>query len=119
MKKLIEWVEIPTADFKRALSFYNKVFTLSMEEIDCGIEKMACFPTGEGAISYSPDFKPSENGVIVHLTVPDTIEQTSARIEKNGGKIVFPKTKIEAEGKGYFALFLDSEGNKIGLYENL
>jgi len=119
MKKLIEWVEIPTADFKRAVNFYNKVFELSMEEIDCGTEKMACFPTGEGAIFYKQGYEPSEKGIIVNLTVPDNIEQTSVRIEKNAGKMLMPKTKIEAEGRGFFALCLDSEGNKIGLYENL
>ena len=26
------------------------------------------------------------------------------------------KTKIEAEGRGYFAIFIDCEGNKVGLY---
>ena len=118
MKKLIEWVEIPTADFKRALNFYNKVFKLSMEEQDYGTEKMACFPSGEGAVFYQPNYKPSENGIIINLNVPDSIEETSARIEANGGKIVLPKTKIEVEGRGYFALCLDSEGNKIGLYGN-
>ncbi|MDR2083594.1 MAG: VOC family protein [Bacteroidales bacterium] len=118
MKKLIEWVEIPSTDFKRAVNFYNKVFLLSMEEIDCETEKMACFPTGEGAIFYQKDYKPSERGVIINLNVPDSIEETIARIEKNGGKIVQPKTKIEAEGRDYFALVLDSEGNKIGLYGN-
>lgn len=119
MKKIIEWVDIPTADFERGLNFYNKVFNLAMEGMDCGIEKMACFPTGEGSIFYRPDYKPSKNGAIVSLTVPDSIEQTAVRIEGNGGKIVFPKTKIAAEGRGYFALFIDSEGNKVGLYENL
>lgn len=118
MKKLIEWVEIPTADFKRAVNFYNKVFKLAMEEHDYGTEKMACFPSGEGAVFYQPDYKPSGNGVIINLNVPDSIDETMIRIETHGGKIVLPKTKIEVEGRGYFALFLDSEGNKIGLYEN-
>lgn len=118
MKKIIEWVEIPTVNFKRAVNFYNKVFKLSMEEHDCGTEKMACFPNGEGAVFYQPNYKPSENGIIINLNVPDCIEETIARIESNGGKIVQSKTKIEAEGRGYFALFLDSEGNKLGLYGN-
>ncbi len=119
MEKLIEWVDIPTADFKRAVNFYSNVFNLTMEEFDCGTEKMACFPTGEGSIFYNPDHKSSGSGVIVNLNVPDSIEQTAVRIEANGGKIVFPKTKIEVEGKGYFALFIDTEGNKVGLYEKL
>jgi len=37
------------------------------------------------------------------------------KVEKNGGKIVTPKTP-HADGNGYFALFLDSEGNRIGLH---
>jgi len=50
MEKLISWVEIPTADFQRAVEFYNKVLDLQMKGEDFGAEKMACFPTGEGAI---------------------------------------------------------------------
>ena len=34
-----------------------------------------------------------------------------------GGKIIIPKTKIEAENKGYFAVLEDSEGNHVGIYE--
>ena len=118
MDKLIAWVEIPTVDFDRAVKFYNSVFKLDLNPIDCGNgEKMACFPTGEGAIVYSPYVKPSETGTIVSFTVPDSIEAAISRIEQKNGKVVIPKTKIEAEGKGYFAVFTDSENNKIGLYE--
>ena len=119
MEKLITWVEIPTADFERAVKFYNSVFKIELTPIDCGEhdEEMAIFPTGEGAIVRSPYAKPSENGVIVSFIVPDTIEDAILRVEQDGGKVVIPKTKIEAEGRGYFALCMDSEGNKIGLYE--
>ena len=118
MDKLIAWVEIPSADFDRAVKFYNSVFKLYLTPIDCGNgEKMACFPTGEGAIVYSPHAQPSENGAIVSFTVPDSIEAAISRIEQEKGKIIIPKTKIEAEGRGYFAVCTDSENNKIGLYE--
>ena len=36
-------------------------------------------------------------------------------IEKNGGKILIPKSP-HADESGYFAIFIDSEGNKIGLH---
>jgi uncharacterized protein len=116
MKKLISWVEIPATDFNRAVKFYKFVLSLELEPIDCGEEKMACFPSGEGAISYAPDFKPSQNGVLVSFNVPDSIDNTLKRVETAGGKVIRQKTKIEAEGRGYFALFTDSEGNKAGLY---
>jgi len=118
MDKLIAWVEIPSADFERAVKFYSAVFNLELTPIDCGNgEKMACFPTGEGAIVHSLYAKPSENGAIVSFTVPDSIEAAILRIERENGKVVIPKTKIEAEGRGYFAVCTDSENNKIGLYE--
>lgn len=119
MKKLIEWVEIPTANFDRAVKFYNHVFNLDLQALDFGSEKMACFPNGEGVIYYSKDSTPSSGGTIVSFIVPDDIETTFKRATKLGGEILIPKTKIEAEGRGYFANIIDSEGNRIGLYENL
>lgn len=116
MRKLISWVEIPAVNFERAVKFYNSVLDVELQVIDCGQEKMACFPNGEGAVSYAPNFKPSENGLLVSFNVIDDIESTIERIKTNGGTIVQEKTKIEAEGRGYFALFIDSEGNKVGLY---
>jgi uncharacterized protein len=117
MEKLVSWVEIPSLDFDRAVGFYSKVFKIELIKEDFGHEKMACFPTGEGAIIYTPDYLPAANGVIVSLRVPDDIDQTAGRIVENGGKITHPKTCIGAEGKGYFAIFLDSEGNRVGLHE--
>ncbi len=118
MQKLISWVEIPATDFDRAVSFYNSAFHLNLTKMDFGSEKMAFLPNDEGAISYAPNFNPSENGVLVSFNTPDNIDETMKRIEINGGKLIRPKTKIEAEGRAYFAICLDSEGNKIGLYGN-
>jgi predicted enzyme related to lactoylglutathione lyase len=116
MKKLISWVEIPAVEFTRAVNFYNSILKLDLEPLDFGHEKMACFPNDEGAISFAPNFRPSKDGVLVSLNAGDDLDGTLTRIQEQGGEIVQGKTKIEAEGRGYFALFLDSEGNKIGLY---
>ncbi len=83
-----------------------------------GIEKMACFENGEGAIIYSPDYKPSVNGIIVSLAVVNTMDETIDRIKKHGGKILKEKTEIHRKAGGYFALCIDTEGNKIGLFYN-
>lgn len=118
MQKLISWVEIPAVDFNRALDFYTKVLKIKFEVVNSEKEQMACFPTGEGAISFSPGFKPSEDGVLISINTENDLEGTLDRIETCGGKTLIPKTKIEAEGRGYFATFVDSEGNRIGLYGN-
>lgn len=121
MKNLVKLIEIPAADFVRAVKFYEAVLGIKLTVCDsCETEKMAFFSDFTNtepnvALSWTADFLPSKNGVLVSLNV-DSIEQTLERINANGGKTIRPKTKIEAEGMGYFALFSDSEGNTIGLY---
>ena len=99
MNNLIAFFEIPTVDFYRAINFYETILGLKLSVFECETEKMACFiEQGEavGALFYAPSYQPS----------PD-----------KGGKIIIPKTKIEAENKGYFAVLEDSEGNHVGIYE--
>ncbi|MDD4555623.1 MAG: VOC family protein [Bacteroidales bacterium] len=119
MKKLISFFEIPASDFDRAVEFYEHVLDVTCTRCDCGEEKMAFFPDPEtgprGAISYAKGFDPSPGGVIISFCV-DRIEDVLSRVIANGGKVFIPKTKIEAEGQGYFAVFFDCEGNKIGLH---
>ena len=105
-QKLISWVEIPASDFKRAVKFYNPFLDVDLRIVDCGEEKMACFPNDEGAISFAPGFNPSKDGVLVSLNMEDRLDEALEIIVKNGGSIVRPKTKIEAEGRGYFALLI-------------
>ncbi len=116
MQKFVSWVEIPAIEFERAVAFYNTVFKLQIKGMDFGHEKMAVLPNDEGAISWAPDFKPAKDGVLVSLNTGTDLDNTLTRIVENGGEIVKPKTKIEAEDRGYFALFIDSEGNRMGLY---
>ena len=121
MKKLVSFFEIPTADFGRAVKFYEKVLNQELSVMECESEKMALFPDEDGlapgAISWAADFLPAKNGVLVHLNVDD-MDATLALIKANGGSIVREKTKIESEDRGYFAMFSDSEGNTLGLYSD-
>lgn len=116
MKKIFYWVEIPAVNFDRAVNFYSKLLDVELEGIDCGTEKMACLPDDAGAIFWAPDFKPSKDGVLVSINAENDIDAWIERVKTNGGTIDRPKTKIEVEGRGYFALFIDTEGNRLGLY---
>lgn len=118
MKNLISWVEIPAVDFKRAVDFYSSILNIEFQVFDSETEKMACFPSGEGAIFQADGYKPSTDGVIVSLNAEDDLDGAINRVQQKGGTIVIPKTKIEVEGRGYFAIFIDCEGNKLGLYGN-
>ena len=48
----------------------------------------------------------------------EEIGKSLERVLQKGGKVIIPETKIDAEGRGHFAVFADSEGNHIGLYSD-
>jgi len=116
MKNLVSFFEIPAVDFKRAVNFYELVFDVKIEISECENEKMGFFPHCEGAISEAENFKPSAEGVLISLKT-ENIEEALERISKNAGHVLIGKTAIEPLEKGFFAVFIDCEGNKIGLHQ--
>jgi predicted enzyme related to lactoylglutathione lyase len=119
MKNLVSIVEIPTEDFSRAQLFYQKILSVKIEVIEMGEIKMGVFPNaGEGVfvqLINGSDYKPSADGTIVYFNGGNDLQKVADKIEKNGGKIVVPKTEIGPE-MGFFAIFTDTEGNKLGLH---
>lgn len=115
MKNLIAWVEIPAEKMNRAVAFYSEVFKWDLKTMDFGTEKMALLPDNAGAIAQAPGFEPASGGVLVSLEVAD-IRKTLEVVAQKGGKVVKPVTAIEREEGGYFAVFIDSEGNQLGLF---
>lgn len=51
---------------------------------------------------------------VIVYTSTDDIEATLRRVEELGGKTVTPKTEIP--NMGWFAIFLDPDGRRFGLY---
>ena len=118
MKNFISIVEIPTADFARATAFYQSILGIRIEEMDMEGIKMGLFPSADGGISIQlikgKDYKPSADGVLVYLNADDDLQKVADKIVASGGKILMPKTEIPE--MGYYAMFRDSEGNRMGLY---
>jgi predicted enzyme related to lactoylglutathione lyase len=119
----LNWFEIPALDITRAKKFYESVFEMKMEDMGemMGM-KMASFPAemGNGKVSgglvQGQMHKPSTtDGAVVYLNANPSIQTVIDRIEKNGGKIMMPKTQISPE-IGYMAFFVDSEGNRMALH---
>lgn len=119
MKNLISIVEIPTSNFPRAVAFYQTILEINIGEMEMGGVKMGMFPNDgketHVQLIHGNDYKPSADGTIVYLNGGDDLQDVVSKIEANGGKIVVPKTEIGPE-MGFYAMFKDSEGNKLGLY---
>lgn len=119
MKNIVSIVEIPTGDFSRAIAFYEAILEISIEKVEMDGIQMGLVPNdGEGIfvhLIHGSDYKPSADGTVVYLNTGNDLQAVADRIEVNGGEIIMPKTEIGPE-MGYYALFIDSEGNKLGLH---
>jgi len=119
MKSLISIFEIPATEVSRAVDFYQGILDIKIEKMEMPGMQMGIFPyEGQmvtGVIIKTEGYKPSADGVTIYLNAGDNLQVILDKVEKLGGKILTPKTP-HADESGYFALFLDSEGNKIGLH---
>lgn len=119
MKHLISWVEIPATNFERAITFYKQVLGQDITEMDMFGTKMGLFAsdseTVSGAIVQGEGYTPSTEGPLVYLNGGEDLQAILDKVEPNHGKVIVAKTQISPE-MGYFGLFIDTEGNKMGLH---
>lgn len=119
MNNLISIVEISITDFPRAVKFYQTILGVTIQEMDMDGNKMGIIPNEEGTVNVvlikGNDYKPSNDGALVYLNAGKDLQPVLDKIEQNGGKVIVPKTQISPE-MGSFALFIDTEGNKVGLH---
>jgi predicted enzyme related to lactoylglutathione lyase len=118
MNSYISMFEIPATDISRAVNFYQAILDIKIEKMDVEGMQMGILPyEGQlvtGVIIKGDGYKPSADGVTIYLNGGDNLQIILDKVEKNGGKIIAPKT-AHADGSGFFAIFIDSEGNKMAL----
>lgn len=118
MNSYISMFKIPATDISRAVNFYQAILDIKIEKMDVQGMQMGILPyEGQmvtGVIIKADGYKPSADGVTMYLNAGNNLQVVLDRVEKNGGEIIAPKT-AHADGSGFFAVFLDSEGNKMAL----
>ncbi|CAM4025592.1 VOC family protein [Gillisia limnaea] len=118
LKDYISWFEIPAINFQQAVDFYNEIYDIDMEKNFDDNYAMAFFPAEKGiggAIVAGPGSIPGIIGPLLYLNAGKDLNIVLERVESAGGRIVMTKTLINEES-GYFAIFIDSEGNKLALH---
>lgn len=119
MDNPLRWFEIPTVNLDRAAAFYEKILSIELRRENCGGNAMAIFPYAEpypsGALVAMPQLQPRDNGTLIYLDGGADLNVVLARIPAAGGQVVMAKTDI-GKDIGHIALFIDCEGNRIGLY---
>jgi predicted enzyme related to lactoylglutathione lyase len=119
MNNVISIVEIPATDFARAVSFYQTVLGVRIEEMEMDGNQMGVVPNDPGTVNLvivkGPDYTPTSDGAVLYINAGHDLQTSLDKVSQSGGQVLVPKTLISPE-MGYFALFLDTEGNKLGLH---
>jgi len=119
LKDFVSWFEIPVFNIHRAASFYNSIYNMEMEVNVNNDYAMAFFPADKGvggALVAGPGCTPNATGVLIYLNAGSDLDSVLGRVELAGGRVIMPRTMI-SETAGSFALFIDSEGNRLALHE--
>ncbi|UZD22902.1 VOC family protein [Algoriphagus halophytocola] len=118
----VVWFEIYVENIDRAVSFYENVFEVSLEDMSDPSDPsilMKCFPSdmenygAAGALVKMDGVKPSSEGSIVYFGCEDC-KVLEKRVVDNGGYIIQPKMSIGEHG--FVSLIKDTEGNSIGFH---
>ena len=119
----INWFEVPTLDFERAVAFYENILACTMQRMTIpGAQQpisMAMFPTqGEGvggALVHIPEHTPATAGPLLYLNANPDLDTVLSRVQAAGGAIIMTKVELPYNF-GYMAIFIDSEGNHMALH---
>ncbi len=122
---VINWFEVPVADFERACKFYEtvigtKLFINDTRETMGSL--LGVFPHDGavgGCLVHNPQYgyRPSTEGTMVYFTIKGDMDGALARVPDAGGEVLLPKTALgENAGGGFVAWVRDTEGNKVGFY---
>jgi len=122
MKNAINWFEIPVTNYERAKAFYNQILGIEITDyhmpdknVKYGILPHDMENGGVGgAIMQMDDMNPSMDGCTVYLNGGDDLTVALGKVEAAGGKLFIPKTDIKENG--FFAQFIDTEGNRVALH---
>lgn len=122
LNNFVHWFEIPVEDFNRAKTFYESVFGIRMEEVERRNLRYGLFPRKDkgpgGAIVQGGDNQPGHHGALVYFNSEDRLYELLRRVNQSGGAVMTEKRPIDEDGSiyGFYAVFQDTEGNRLGLY---
>ncbi len=128
MDKVVHF-EIPVDDMDRAKAFYGPIFGWEIADypmangmkyaglVTVPTDKEKHMPTEAGAINGGMMLRCKDVTAPVIAMNVSSVDEYIKKIEAAGGKLVMPK--MEIGGMGYYAYVSDTEGNVIGLWEDI
>ncbi len=116
MANAIVHFEIPADDVPRAIAFYAKAFGWKISDpMKMNYFFVETMKKGELGINGGLMARAPGQTFMNYVGVA-SIDAALAKVTAAGGTVVAPKTEI-GQGMGSTAVFTDTEGNVVGLYQ--
>jgi predicted enzyme related to lactoylglutathione lyase len=112
----ITHIEIPAPDLQKAIDFYSSVFKWETEVVQEGVYAFFRIGDTNSGGGFDTSLVPAQEkyGVQIVIDVND-INETLQLIREHGGTIIMQKTEIGG-GHGYYAGFVDPNGNSMQIH---
>ena len=116
MPKIVHF-EINAENPLRAKSFYENVFDWKIEKWEGPMDYwvIEAGKENEEGINGGLQKREEPNDQVFNYIKVSKVDDFKNKIEQSGGSIESPK--IAVPGVGYFYMFKDTEGNKLGIME--
>lgn len=117
-KDFVTWFEIPAYNHYRSVAFFNYIYGIEITTVELNGFAMGFFPAENGiggAIVTGQGCVPSEIGPLIYLNGGFDLNTVLSKVNEAGGRVIMEKSYL-SDTAGYFALFIDSEGNRLALH---
>lgn len=115
----VNWFDINVSNLNNAKEFYETVFNIKLIDFPKEFGKQSGFPFDPkginitGALVEKEDFMTSSSNTVIYFESEDCVTEEKL-VVKAGGKIIRPKMSIGEFG--FVSIFMDKDGNTIGLH---
>lgn len=116
-KSGVVWFEIPANNVERAKKFYGALLGWKFEKFPAAVHDYWVIDTGAGADKPAGGLMPRmhpRQPITSYVPVP-SVDESAAKVQKLGGKIMKPKTAVPH--MGYFVICTDTEDNEFALWQ--
>ena len=113
--------DIPSDNIERAKKFYSDLFGWKMDKWSGSSEGMEYWlistvdDKGNKVLGGGMMKRQSPQQEGINYFDVKSVQESSAKVEQLGGKVVMPKSPVP--GVGYMAVCKDSENNGFGIFE--
>ena len=107
--------EIPADDLESLRGFYQEMFNWSFEKMPGKYRYYRIVTPGDSPKGGLTARQDAQHTPVNYVKV-ESVDEAVAKAEKLGAKVGVPKSSVP--GHGWYAIFIDPQGNRIGVWED-